>query len=157
MVKIQAQAGSSLADVYDVRGSIAGIDQLETNDLPIVHEMGATVFSERLVGRLNRGTSGAIAQNTTFDIDFASLVENEALARVVGISVWTDAAARLVNVAWLLVDDRDGREIPVWAWDSVNGISVITRLSNQGAAAANVDLLIPIFSRLQKQYECVLI
>ena len=45
MVKILSQAGISLADLYNVEGSIAGIEQLDTRELPIVHEMSGTIFS----------------------------------------------------------------------------------------------------------------
>jgi len=43
----------------------------------------------------------------------------------------------------LLVDARDGREIPIFVWDSNEG-SVVTRLSDAGGAAANVDVLVPV-------------
>lgn len=142
MVRILSQSGNSLADIYDVRGSIAGIDNLETRDLPIVHEMGATVFSERLSGRVQRGSSTAVLQNITWDIQFTDIVESGAIGRLAGVTVFADTGARVSNASLLLVDDRDDREIPIFVWDSNEGI-VVTRLSDAGGAAANVDVLAP--------------
>jgi len=133
----------SLADVYDVEGSIAGIDDLLSREIFLTHEMGATIFSERLSARINRGTTGAIAQNIDWNIEFTNLAFGGSVGRVVGLTIFTDVVARLAIANLNLVDPIDGREIPLFVWDS-NEASVIIRLSDEGAAAANVDMLIPI-------------
>jgi len=114
MVKIQAQAGNSLADIYDVQGSIAGIDQLETRELPIVHEMGATVFSERYVTTFRRLATGDQLQNTDLDV----LVDNLPVTptRLFAVTLFSDAPARLLNLSLVLRDPLNLQEIPIWTW-----------------------------------------
>lgn len=113
MAKILSQAGNSLADIYDVEGSIAGIDHLETHELPIVHEMGSTVFSERLAGGVIRVPTGAIVQSTVID---QSVIGNtaRALQRILGIFVSVDTTARIADLAVAIENDADG--IPIWVW-----------------------------------------
>lgn len=121
MVKILSQSGNSLADIYDVRGSIAGIDQLETRELPIVHEMGSTIFSERFVTTIRRAISGNVLQNTGINV----VIENMPVmpTRILAIAVITDNALRLSRMA-LMARDPDsgaaGMEVPIWQWDSTN-------------------------------------
>lgn len=134
MVKILSQAGSSLADTYNVEGSIAGIDQLETRELPIVHEMGGTIFAERLSGGMDRRTTGAIAQNTDWDIILTGL--GRFPSRILGIFVFSDDASRLSHATVSVRDPLDEREVPIFAWDT--GEAVVTvRIQDDGAAVAN--------------------
>lgn len=143
MVKILAQAGTSLADVYNVQGSIAGIDQLESAELGIIHEMGGTVLSERLAGRLFRTDTGDILQTITWEIIFSGLAEF--IGKISGASIWTDDVSRVANASLSLVDDTvlaTPRNIPIFAWDSVGGASVRTQIADE-AAVATFDLLIP--------------
>jgi len=142
MVKILSRSGDSLADAYDVEGSIAGIDQLLSREVTLVHDMGGVLFSERLSGRINRGVSGALSQDDDFDVVFSNLVESSGIGRVIGLTVFADVVARVGNVSLNLIDPIDGRETPLFAWDSNEG-SVTTRLSDNGGAAANVDVLVP--------------
>jgi len=145
MPKIQAQAGSSLADVYDVQGSIAGIDHLDTHELPIVHEMGATVFSERFGTSISRIETGDIAQDTNFDIansNFAAVP-----SRILAIVVFSDAAARIQRVTLSPRDPIAGREIPIWHYDGVTNFGTM-RMSDDGAAVANFEVLQPVQSQL---------
>ncbi len=144
MVKILSRSGSSLADVYDVQGSIAGIDQLETHELPIVHEMGGTILSERIAGRIFRVSTGDILQTITWEIVFSELAEF--VGKISGISVWTDTVARVSNASVCLVDDTVPatlRNIPMFAWDSVVGGSIITQIEDEGTLAT-FDLLTPV-------------
>lgn len=141
MVKVQAQAGNSLADVYDVRGSVAGIEQLETQELPIVHEMGGTVFSERLSGNIQR-LSGTLAQNLTLDTTLD--LSGADVRRIFGVAVITDAVARVDHLALLIGNSADTREIPIWAWDTTIGTHVDIRMMDNGAAVADHEILIPI-------------
>ena len=131
MVKILTQSGASLADIYDVQGSIAGIEQLETKELPIVHEMGATVFSERLFGQILRGTTGALLQNATWDITIAAPA---AIYRVLGVFMFVDTAARTSIAQVSLRAIGTNREMPISIWNASNDVESSLRFQDNGAA-----------------------
>lgn len=141
MVKILSQAGDSLADLYDVEGSVAGIDHLETHELPIVHEMGATVFSERLDGTIRRATTGAIAQNIGFDLVLTDLPDGH--WRVLGAAIIVDVTGRINNANICLRDADAGREIPLYVWHTTNDVESQIRIVENGAAVAAMHLLVP--------------
>jgi len=138
MVKILSQAGSSLADMYDVEGSIAGIDQLRTEELPIVHEMGATLFSERFRTTFRRATTGLMTQNFSFDFTMGF---PEGIARILGVQVLTDDAARLLHVQVSLNDPQAEQDFPVWVWDGTN-LDVV-RIQDDGTTNDVLELLVP--------------
>lgn len=48
MGKILSQSGIALADQYQIEGSIVGVENLQTEDVSLVHEMGAAMASERM-------------------------------------------------------------------------------------------------------------
>ena len=139
MVKILSQAGISLADVYDVEGSIAGIEQLRSEEVQLVHEMGATIFSERVSGAIRRATTGDINQSTTWDIVLTDLPAG--VSRILGVSVFADVGSRVNDAAVSLRDPTGGREIPVFLWDSTQGVLVVARMRDDGAAAATFNVL----------------
>jgi len=68
-VKILTSSGSSLADVYDVEGSIAGVGQLDSEEVKTVHEMGATIQSERYSQRIIELASEDTA-SSSWDVSF---------------------------------------------------------------------------------------
>lgn len=142
MVKILSRSGASLADVYDVEGSIAGIEQLETRELPIVHEMGATVLSERFTTRIFRIPTGAIAQDVSFRVELATLPETP--ARLLGIQVIADNLARILRLAVVVHDPTVGQDMPVWISDASVALAESVILEDAGASAT-FDLAIPIF------------
>lgn len=145
MVKILSQAGNSLADIYDAQGSVAGIDQLETRDLPIFHEMGATVFSERLTIDVRRqGPTGDILQNATWD--FAD-TPPAAVWRVLGIVVLADVAGRVDHTQISIRDSETNREIPIFVWDVNDGgsLSAVIRIVEDGGAVGDQVALIPSY------------
>jgi len=139
MSKILSQSGNSLADIYDVEGSIAGIEELETRELPIVHEMAATIFSERYSGSIIRVPSTDLDQNETFDIVTVD-VGAESFSRILGIQVIADTASRLSTVSVSVREPGSSREIPIWAWD-LNEAAINFRIADEAAAAA-VELLV---------------
>lgn len=144
MVKILSQAGDSLADIYDVEGSIAGIDSLETNELPIVHELGATVFSERISANMRRGTSGGVAASTAWDVEMANFGAGTAVVRILSIAVFVDTTARVDHVTVSVRDVLNGREVPMFAWDvNQGGVETAVRVREEGAAAAETIMLTP--------------
>ena len=138
MAKILAQAGVSLADIYNVVGSIAGIEELITREVHPFHEMGHTIFSERVSADIIRATSGDILQNVDFDVVLDEL--GEVPSRLLGVCVLTDAVARL-NYAQISVrDPTTEREIPLFVWDN-NEESMVVRIQENGAALTNWDYL----------------
>ena len=142
MAKIQAQAGNSLADLYDVEGSIAGIDHLLTHELPIVHEMGGTVFSERFSGNVRRGVTAALAQNTAFDVVLTDFGAGP--IRVSGLIVFADSAGRVDNAMVAVRDPGDGREVPIWHYETSVDNDLNIRIDDNDAGAAALILLRPV-------------
>lgn len=141
MPKVLSQSGNSLADVYDVEGSIAGIEELLSKDVNLVHEMGSTIFSERLSARMIALSSGALAQSLEWDINF-SFAEH---TRILAVQVVTATVARVnqASVALLSGAAVDDMEVPIWAWDANEG-SVVARVLIGGAVATQAVLISPI-------------
>ena len=138
MVKILSQSGDSLADIYDVEGSIAGIEHLETHDLPIVHELGATVFAERFSAFVFVQNSGNVAQNTAINLVASGGLDG--INRVLGVSVITDDASRLANMALMVrAEEADDREFPIWVWDGANNLPI--RMDDQSSGVTAFEIL----------------
>jgi len=142
MVKILSQAGISLADTYDVQGSIAGIEQLNSDNVSLIHEMGQTIFSERLVGTIERRTTGDLLQNISYNIIASDITEVP--GRVMGVMCFVDIGARLNMHAVYVHDSFHGREIPIFVWDSNNDGTALVRISDDAAAAATLTMLQPV-------------
>jgi len=142
VVKILSKSGDSLADMYDVQGSIAGIGELDTRELPIVHEMGGTLFSERLGGNVRRHPSGTILQSVNFDVIGADF--NASLARIIGVAVFVDTIARMSFVQVSVRSEVQEREVPIFVWDAAFDDEVAIRVEDNGGGAANTFMLRPI-------------
>lgn len=138
MPKILSQAGTSLADVYDVEGSIAGIEELSSREVVLVHEMGATIFSERASGRMLRLSTGAIAQSTSFDLTFADVPDF--VTRVLGVVVIADSQ-RVDDAAISIRDPVAGRDMPVWIWTAARDLYESARFEDSGGGVADHNLL----------------
>lgn len=132
--KILSQAGISLADVYDIEGSVAGLEELDVSEVKGVHELGGTIFSERLQGAIDRRTTGAIAQNTDWDIILTAL--GNIPTRILGVLVFTDDSARIGHATVSVRNPTEGRELPIFVWDSAEGVITI-RMEDDGAGVAN--------------------
>jgi len=141
MAKIQGDSGQSLADTYDVVGSSAPIETLVSHDVNLVHEMGDTIFSERFSGVVRRAVSGALLQTVAFDVIVDNIAEFP--ARIHSIAVLTDVAARVLKAQVSILDERAERELPIWAWESAAGVELPIRIIDNGAAVANMFLLMP--------------
>lgn len=141
MVKILSRSGDSLADVYDVEGSIAGIDHLLSGEVSLVHEMSGTIFSERLSMSIARANAGAVAQSTTWDITLADL--GAQAWRILGVMVLASVTARTAHAQVSVRDSRDGREMPIFVWDTATDADSVIRIVENGGAAANQLALIP--------------
>lgn len=140
MIKILSKSGDSLADMYDVKGSIAGIEQLNSREVSLVHEMGATLFSERFSGAIRRTSSGAIAQNLNWNNVLLDLPAGP--FRIFGVAVFIDTSAA-ITMASIAVQDPNGREVPIWSWDILDDVETRVRFSNDGAAVAATIFLRP--------------
>jgi len=142
MVKILSKSGDSLADTYDVQGSIAGIEQLVSQDVSLVHEMGNTIFSERVSTTIRRAESGDVLQSASFNI---VLVDLPAVPfRILSIACFVDTAARLDQASVALNDPDAEREIPIWLWDSVVDTEVSARFQQDGGAVGTETFLRPL-------------
>lgn len=141
-VKILSQSGTSLADMYDVVGSIAGVEQLESREVQLVHEMGQVLFSERVASLIILLDSTALAQSVTWDV--INNVLPDAPWRILGVAVDASAAVRVINCSVQVRIQGTGREFPLWAWDVTPDGSKLWRRSLDGAAAADTQILLPL-------------
>ena len=143
--KILGQAGTSLADQYDVEGSIAGLEELDSEEVKVVHEMGGTLFSERLSGSVNSGSTGAILQNIQFDVG----VSFSQVTRILGIQVVSTDPARILRAQVSISSPAafDDTDLPVWFWDvGTDGF----RTANVRIAGAlqTVQIMVPAITPL---------
>lgn len=143
MVKVLSKVGTSLADVYDVEGSIAGIDQLETREVQTVHDMAGTIMSERASGKIVESSSGDIAQNTAYDVVHGNEDWAPTPFRVLGCVVLANVA-RITLASILLRDPVADREIPIFVWDSAFDTFASVRIVKQAAAPATSAILRPV-------------
>lgn len=142
--KILSKAGESLADSYNTKGNIAGLDFLATERTVTVHEMGETMFSERYSQFVRNLPSGDIAQNITFETVLAGLPSG--IVRVESVIVGVDATSRLTRMA---VSARypNQRDIPIWVWDG-SGETTIIMEKNATIAAVIVLDPDPLYTRI---------
>ena len=143
MGKVLSQAGDSLADSYDVAGSIAGVDDLVTADVSLLHEMGGTIFSERLRSQTLTIATGAIGQNSEFDasFDFDDLVDSP--VRILGVQVVASAVTRVQLAQVSIQGVGASGEIPFFVYDYDDDPAGLIILSLQGAAVATYIHLSP--------------
>jgi len=134
MPKILSQAGTSLADVYDVEGSIAGVEQLDVESVKAVHDLGGQIHSERTLGVLERSSSGDLNQTTTFGKVIGTFPD--AIARIFGVSVIVDTAARLGHCSIAVRDRSNDREMPIFVWDSTLDREQVITWSDDGGTVA---------------------
>ena len=131
MAKILSKAGVTLADVYDVQGSVAGIDELLSKEVNLVHELGSTILSERLVGTIFAIDATAIAASVTWNVTFFTGNDH---ARLLGVQVITDQASRIANASLHISENPPSvTELPIWAWEAAD-----TEISIQSSIAGTV-------------------
>ncbi len=142
----QGQSGSSLADIYDVVGSVAAIESIDVDQVKAVHEMGGTIFGERVGAIIARLDSGSIAQNV--NIGF-SLTLPIVPTRILGLSVFVDVAGRLSDINVSVQSNFRGarQEMPLFIWDAAN--THTTRIIDESGAAAEVEFLQPVPGMVQ--------
>jgi len=138
VAKILSKSGDSLADVYDVDGSIAGIEDLVSRDVNLVHEMGSTIFSERLSASIFPLTSGAIPQSTAFN----SALPISPTSRLLGLAVVTDQLARINDMQVSIQAGAPGAQtdIPLFVWVA-GEIAKVIRMEIGGSLQTQTILL----------------
>jgi len=140
MSKILSQAGTSLADTYDVEGSIVGVENLESTDVHLFDEMGGRVFSERLQSFIITLQTGGVSQSTAFDVNAGGIPDSP--NRIVGAVLLSDVAARVTNCSLAILDPENGVELPFLAWDTSDDQDIAYR-GDVGAGTANLILMRP--------------
>lgn len=142
--RVLAQAGHSLADLYDVEGSSIDIEALDNDEVKLVHDLSGTIHAERLHANLNVMDSTAQAQNLSWDVELVGFRANVP-QRLLGISVLANTAARVTRASISLADNStNAPEIILWAWDIADDAEVSTLWSDNGAAVAVFFLLSPL-------------
>lgn len=134
--KVLAQSGISLADVYDIEGSIVGVEQLDAADVKVVHELGATIHSERVLTFLLRAPSTDVAQSIAWNIALAAFPDS--INRILSIAVIADAD-RVSNCLVSIVEPSTGNDHIIWAWDAAVDSAIAIR-----EFAASAFLLRPV-------------
>ena len=132
MPKILSRSGADLADIYNVEGSIAGIEDLVSREVHLAHEMGAEIFSERLRTFMVLLDTGNVIQNTAFNEIAGGIPDS--INRVLGVSVILDTAARLDMCSLMVRNTITGRETPIFVWDTADDLEQRIRWSIDGAA-----------------------
>ena len=138
--KILSQSGVSLADTYDIEGSIAGVEELDSDAVKTVHEMGGTIWSERLVGQMVIIPVTALAQTLNFSANF-SFAEN---VRLLGLQVISDDAARVLHAQVSITSPPalDNQDTPIFYWEDAKDTFRQVRLLTAGVVATE-ELLVP--------------
>ena len=141
MPRILSKSGDSLADLYDIDGSIAGIDELQSKDVNLVHEMGSTIFSERLNVSIERLVTSAMSASSTFLVVLNTLPTGP--WRVLGVNVFADQGSRVGDVIVAVHDDELGRDMPLFIWESTRDQEFLVRLRNDQPTTSSQLILRP--------------
>jgi len=118
--KILSQAGTSLADVYDVEGSVVGLENLDVSDIKGVHDLGPQIHSERLLVFSLLADSTAINQSTAFDIELGAFPDS--INRVLSVFVLADVTGGFSFCSVAIRDSGSLVDHIIWAWDSVDDL-----------------------------------
>lgn len=132
---IQARIGSSLAALYDVRGSIAGLEELRQEEIAVVHDMAVTAASERMSAGFRVQDSAPTNQNSVV----TSLITGmpSGIFRIEEIAVYssdpaTDYSEVCVSLRFDQEPGTNDQEIPVWVW---GGSAINARFVDGGVNA----------------------
>ena len=106
MGKILSQSGIALADQYQIEGSIVGVESLQTDDVSLVHEMGAAMMSERMKQIQVLMEPTAPTQNTNFSLSSGGVADCP--NRVLHAAVYIPAA-NAGDITSCVLSIEDGR------------------------------------------------
>jgi len=138
MGKVLSQSGTSLADAYDVLGSVAGINQIRTEEVQLVHDMAPTLTMERMAARIFVMATAATAASTAFAV--ALTPPTASAMRVYGVVVQVDTTSRMTEINLTARDPTNATEIPIWRWDGTNEDTI---RMDDGTALADQIVLRP--------------
>ncbi|MEE8551606.1 MAG: hypothetical protein V3T08_10175 [Gemmatimonadota bacterium] len=152
MGKILSQSGVSLADTYDIEGSIAGVENLESSDVHLFDEMGGRVFSERLRS-FNVQIEVSPLQSADFSVAAGGIPDSP--NRVLTVCVMAENAGAVLNVQISMRNLDTSNEIPIFVWDSVVDTERVIEWTDSGGATAPLIYLVnaaPAIPELMTRY-----
>jgi len=138
LTKVLGQAGTSLADIYDVEGSIVGVEQINAQDVSAVHELGACINSERMGLSILRLSTGSLTQTITFDIT-VPLADMIGITRILGIFVFADGD-RVLTANVNMINENGQDEICLWWWDPSTDLALAGRVLVLGSVGSRTIL-----------------
>jgi hypothetical protein len=143
MPKILAQAGISLADSYDVEGSIVGVEDLNAGDVSLIHEMGGTIMSERLQSFILRLVPTAPAASSNWTVSSGELPD--CANRILGAIVVMPSAnsTDITNCSISIQNGAIDRQFPFWTWDTGEDAEIRIRFNLDGAGPEDFRQLRP--------------
>jgi len=144
--KIQGPGGASLGPTYDVPGGAVQLRTLNDEDVSLTHEMGGTIFSERLGSSVRRLSVATIGQSTAFNATLQDLPRTP--FRILSVLVFADSVARVDHVLVSLAQQDLQREVPLYTFDITNGTETIHQIVDNGGAVASQSFLLPTFTQL---------
>ena len=151
MPVILGQAGASLADQYDVAGSIVNISQLNTSEIHLTHELGGVLFAERLGGQILRMDSTPVLQTIAWDIQLTQADLPSSPFRVMGVTVFADVGSRINHATLSMRDPETDQEMPIWVYDqncSTCGVTT-SRFIDDGQAVTQHQILTAVPGSIQ--------
>jgi len=136
--KILARIGHTLSGIYNLRGSVGGPQELESENVLVTHEMGALGFAERLSTAVRASETGDLLQSVE---DVTVLTDFPGVPFMLhGVTVLADTAAR-IDRASVCFNDGSGREMPVFWWNSAAGVEATIRIDPLDAGVATFSVL----------------
>jgi len=125
--KVLGQVGVSLADQYDVKGSIVGVAELDAQDVKVVHDLSHTMLSERLSTRIIQTQSAALSQSQSFNLligpaEIAPQLPGT-VTRLLGVMVFADAT-RVSRVQCSINEPATALDLPFFVWDASIDLAV---------------------------------
>jgi len=136
--KILGEAGKSLADIYDVEGSVVDIEELDARVIQAVHELGEVINSERMGVAIIRMSTGDLLQTITFDV-VTPVLDMPGITRVLGVMVFADGD-RVLTANVNLTNGAAQNELALWWWDPATDLALTGRVMVLGSIASRVLL-----------------
>jgi len=141
MPKILSQSGITLADQYDVEGSVAGVEDLNSQDVSLTHDMASVLQAERMCGDIFRLSTGALAQTIIINSVMVGLPNFPTrIHQIAVVNFNKDSGTRLTDLSINIRDANQSAEVPAWVWA---GTTIDGRISNLAGATANCEFLVP--------------
>ena len=139
--KILSQAGTSLADVYDVEGSVVGLENLDVSDIKGVHDLGPQIHSERLIVFGLIANTGNVLQSANFNVELGAFPDS--INRVLSVFVISDTATAMRFCTVSITDPDTDADHPIWCWSSVDDVESFVRI-DVGAGVATQFAMRPL-------------